>query len=201
MIYAKNNALPGFPLSIKIMGSSEEEWTHASALEDITRSIESELEDKILKYNLNLKDCLSLEWSWQEDKNRGGWECTILAHISTGSSAISVQNKRHLHWRSSDSLTDMNNDIEFAGSAHNLLLKFGLVSTERQVRMSEVANQMASPQAIRKKRFIELDFSKLEPQRVATSLNFQDGQVTQGAHFTQSLSKTTTWDRSASKPP
>jgi hypothetical protein len=183
------------------MGSSEEEWTHASALEDITRSIESELEDKILKYNLNLKDCLSLEWSWQEDKNRGGWECTILAHISTGSSAISVQNKRHLHWRSSDSLTDMNNDIEFAGSAHNLLLKFGLVSTERQVRMSEVANQMASPQAIRKKRFIELDFSKLEPQRVATSLNFQDGQVTQGAHFTQSLSKTTTWDRSASKPP
>jgi hypothetical protein len=64
LIYAKNNALPGLPLSIRITGSSEEEWTHVSALEDITRSIESKLEDKILGYNLNLKDCLSLEWSW-----------------------------------------------------------------------------------------------------------------------------------------
>jgi hypothetical protein len=45
LIYAKNNALPGLPLSIRITGSSEEEWTHASTLEDISRSIESELED------------------------------------------------------------------------------------------------------------------------------------------------------------
>jgi hypothetical protein len=182
-MYARNNALLGLPLSIRITGSSEVEWTHASALEDITRSIESEFEDKILRYSLNLKDCLSLEWSWQEDKNIGGWECTILAHISTGSSAISVQNKRHLHWRSFDSLTDMNNDIEFAGQVHNLLLKFGPMSTERQVRMSEVASQMASPQAIRKKRFIKLDLSKWVPQRVATSLNFEDGQATQGAQL------------------
>jgi len=63
LIFAKNNALPGLPLSIRITGSSEEEWTHASALKDITRSIELELEDKILKFSLNLKDCLSLEWS------------------------------------------------------------------------------------------------------------------------------------------
>ncbi len=63
MIYTKNNALPGLPLNIKITGLSKEEWTHASALEDITRSIESKLEDKILRYSFNLKDCLSLEWS------------------------------------------------------------------------------------------------------------------------------------------
>jgi hypothetical protein len=69
----------------------------------------------------------------------------------------------------------MNNDIEFAGQAHNLLLKFGPMNTERQVRMSEVVSQMASPQAIRKKRFIKLDLSKWVPQRVATSLNFEDG--------------------------
>jgi hypothetical protein len=131
LIYAKNNALPGLPLSIRITGLTEEKWTNASALEDIIRSIESELQDKILRYSLNLKDCLSLEWSWQEDKIRGGWECTILAHINTGSSAINVQNKRHLHWRPSVSLTNMNNDIEFAGPAHNLLLKSGPVSTER----------------------------------------------------------------------
>jgi len=36
LIFAKNNALPGLPLSIRITGSSEEEWTHASALKDIT---------------------------------------------------------------------------------------------------------------------------------------------------------------------
>ncbi|CAK9216023.1 unnamed protein product [Sphagnum troendelagicum] len=77
----------------------------------------------------------------------------------------------------------MDNDIEFAGPAHNLLLKSGPVSTERQVRMSEFASQMVSPQAIRKKRFIKLDLSKLEPRQVATSLNFEDGQVVQGAQL------------------
>ncbi|CAM6078409.1 unnamed protein product [Sphagnum tenellum] len=64
LIYARNNTLPSLPLSIRITGLPEEEWTHATALADITQSIESELEDKILKYSLNLKDCLSLEWSW-----------------------------------------------------------------------------------------------------------------------------------------
>jgi hypothetical protein len=32
LIYARNNALPGLPLSIRITGSPEEEWTHATAL-------------------------------------------------------------------------------------------------------------------------------------------------------------------------
>jgi hypothetical protein len=103
-----------------------------------------ELEDKILRYNLNLKDRLSLEWSWQEDQTKGGWECTILAHINIGSSAICVQNKRHLYWRLSDSLTSMNNDIEFSGLAHNLLLKSGSPSIDRQARKSETASQLAS---------------------------------------------------------
>jgi hypothetical protein len=57
----------------------------------------------------------------------------------------------------------MNNDIEFSGPAHNLLLKSGPVSTDRQTRKSEIANQLASSQAIRKKRFTKLDLSKLEP--------------------------------------
>jgi hypothetical protein len=88
----------------------------------------------------------------------------------------------------------MNNDIEFVGPAHNLLLKSGPVSTERQVRMSEVASQMASPHAIRKKRFVKLDLSKLEPQRVVTSLNFEDRQVAQEPNLTQNPPKTTIWD-------
>ncbi len=89
-------------------------------------------------------------------------------------------------------MTDMNNDIEFTGQAHNLLLKSGPMSTKRQVRMSKVASQMASPQAIRKKRFIKLDLSKWEPQRVATSLNFEDNKQPREPNSTQSLSKTTT---------
>jgi hypothetical protein len=56
------------------------------------------------------------------------------------------------------------------------------MNTERQARKSETASQMASPQAIRMKRFTKLDLSKLEPQRVVTSLNFETGQVAQGAH-------------------
>jgi hypothetical protein len=164
LIYARNNALLGLPLNIRITGSPEEEWTHATALADITQSIEPELEDKVLRYNLNLKDRLSFEWSWQEDQSRGGWECTILTHISTGSSAISVQNKRHLHWRPSDSLTSMNNDIEFSSPVHSLLLKSDPKCSDRQIRKNESASQLASPQAIRKKRFTKLDISKLEPQ-------------------------------------
>jgi len=181
LIYAKNNSPLNLSLNIRIMGSSEEEWTHVSALADITQRIESELEEKVLRYNLNLKDRLSLELSWQEEQTKGGWECTILAHTSTGTSAISVKNKRHLHWRMSNSLTSMNNDIEFSGLAHSLLLKSGPVSTNRQVRKSASASLLASPQAIRKKRFIKLDLSKLEPPRTVTPFSSADDQETQGA--------------------
>jgi hypothetical protein len=56
-----------------------------------------ELEEKVLRYKLTLKDRPKLEWAWQEDKSRGGMECTILAHIETGTNALNIQNKRHLH--------------------------------------------------------------------------------------------------------
>jgi hypothetical protein len=181
LVYTKNNSPPSLPFNIRITGSSKEEWTHASALADITHSIKSELEDKVLRYSLNLKDRLSLEWNWQEEQTKGGWECTILAHTSTGTSAISVKNKRHLHWRMSDSLTSMNNDIELSGPAHSLLLKFGPVSTDRQVRKSVLTSLLASPQTIRKKRFIKFDLSKLEPPRTVTLLSSADDQEAQGA--------------------
>jgi hypothetical protein len=92
-------------------------------------------------------------------------ECTILAHISTGTSAISVQNKKHLHWKMPESMLSMNNDVEFAGPAHSLLLESSPESTDRQARKSMLANLQASPQAVRKKRYIKLDLTKLEPPR------------------------------------
>jgi len=51
-------------------------------------------------------------------------ECTILAYIDTGSSAMSVQNKRHLQWKVLDHIPSMNNEVEFATPAHNLLRKY-----------------------------------------------------------------------------
>jgi hypothetical protein len=38
-----------------------------SALEELTKDVESELEENILRFSLSLKGRLTLEWSWQED--------------------------------------------------------------------------------------------------------------------------------------
>jgi len=97
LVNIKGNDLPNLPLHIRCMSASEEEWTPASALEDLNRSVESELEEKILRFSLNLRGRLALEWSWQEDQAKGGWECSILAHINTGSSGISAQKRKNLH--------------------------------------------------------------------------------------------------------
>jgi hypothetical protein len=50
-------------------------------------------------------------------------DCTILVHIDTGTSVLSTQNKRHLHWKTLDLVHEMNNEIEFITPAHNLLRK------------------------------------------------------------------------------
>jgi hypothetical protein len=94
LINAKGNDLPNLPFHISCMSASEEEWTPASAFEDLTRNIEAELEERILRFKLNLKGRLTLEWSWQEDQAKGGWECTILAHITTGLSGVNAQKKK-----------------------------------------------------------------------------------------------------------
>jgi len=67
LVNVKGNDLPNLPFDIKCMSASEEDWTPTSALEDLIRNVESELEEKILRFNLSLKGCLTLEWSWQED--------------------------------------------------------------------------------------------------------------------------------------
>jgi hypothetical protein len=81
------------------------------------------LEENVLRHKLLLKDQLSLEWSWQDNLSRGKIECTILAHIPIGSNLVNIHNKKHLHWKVFESISSMNNEIEFAAPAHNLLLK------------------------------------------------------------------------------
>jgi hypothetical protein len=120
--------------------------------------VEIRLKENVLRYKLSLKDQLNLEWSWWEEPSKGGMECTILAHIPAKTNAISVQNKRHMHWKALDSITAMNNDAEFATPAHSLLLKSRVVGEDRQAQKSRAASTQASPQAAKKKRFTRLDF-------------------------------------------
>jgi hypothetical protein len=168
LVCVKNKDLPNLPLHIRCTSASEEEWTPMSALEELTRDVESELEENILRFSLSLKGRLTLEWSWQEDQTKGGWECTILAHINTGQSGISAQKRRNLHWRTLESISGMNNDIAFAGPAHGLLLKTGPTSLDRQIRKSASASLLTSPQAARKKkRYVKLDLSALVPSSSA----------------------------------
>lgn len=168
LVSAKNKELPNLPLHIRCTSASEEEWTPMSAVEELTRDVQSELEENILRFNLSLKGRLTLEWSWHEDQTKGGWECTILAHINTGQSGISTQKRRNLHWRTLKSISSMNNDIAFAGPAHDLILKTGPASSDRQIRKSALASLLTSPQAARKKnRYVKLDLSTLIPSNSA----------------------------------
>ncbi len=150
------------------MSASEKEWTPTSAFEELIKSVELELEEKILRFNLSLKGRLALEWGWQEDQTKGGWECTILAHINSGLSGISAQKRKNLRWRTFESITSMNNDVIFTGPAHSLLLKMGPTSTVHEMRRTTSASLTASPQAdIKKKRYVKLDLSTLVPSKTA----------------------------------
>jgi hypothetical protein len=104
-------------------------------------------------------------------------ECTILAHIHTGTSAIDVQNKRHLHWKETDSITIMNNEAEFTAEAHDLLFKNGPSCIDHQTYKHRMASIMASPQAARKRRYIRLDLGSVEPNLTAEANPFQGTQM------------------------
>jgi hypothetical protein len=124
-----------------------------------------ELEEKILKFKLPLKDQPKLEWSWQEVPNRGV-ECTILAHIDTGSSALSIQNKRNLRWKAMELIPGMNNETEFAAPAHSLLMKADLMNSSCLESKNCAVSMQALPQATRKKHFTKLDISSTGTARM-----------------------------------
>ncbi len=79
LVYSKNQARPSLPLSLRITGLTEAEWTQDSAWADLTQRLETELEEKVVRYKLTIKTCPLLEWSWLKESSRGGTECTILA--------------------------------------------------------------------------------------------------------------------------
>jgi hypothetical protein len=63
LINAKSNDSPSLPLHLRCIGTPEEEWTLASALANLTKNVEAELNEKIFKFSLNLKGRLALEWN------------------------------------------------------------------------------------------------------------------------------------------
>jgi hypothetical protein len=161
LVYSKNQARPSLPLSLRITRPTEAEWTQDSAWADLTQHLETELEEKILRYKLSIKTRPLLEWSWLKESSRGGTECTILAHIDSGTSALSIQNKHHLHWKVFDGKIGMGNEMEFSAPAHSLLMKTEAVQSEHKEIKNWSASFQASPQAARKKRYTKLNFAIL----------------------------------------
>jgi len=84
-------------------------------------------------------------------------ECTILVYIHTGEKGVSVQKRKYLHWKALKQTPNLNNEVAFAASAHNLLMRSGEEDSTRQALRNSSASICASPQAARKKRFTRLD--------------------------------------------
>jgi hypothetical protein len=171
LVYSKNQARPSLPLSLRITGPIEAEWTQDSAWADLTQRLETELEEKVLRYKLTIKTRPMLEWSWMKESSRGGTECTILAHIDSGTSALSIQNKRHLHWKALDDKIGMGNEMEFSAPAHSLLMKTEAVQSEHQEIKNRSVGFQASPQAARKKRYTKLNYAILASSEANEEFN------------------------------
>ncbi len=190
-MHSRNQTPSNLPLCFRIIGPTEvaeKEWTQDSARADLIQRLELELEENILRYKWSIREHLHLEWSWQKQKSRGGMDCTILVHIETGTSALSTRNKRHLHWKVLDPAQEMNNDIEFATPAHNLLRKTDTGNTARQAHMNSSASLLASPQAARKKRFTKLDLTLMIASKQNTNATTPIGKEAENKNSEPSLS-------------
>ncbi|CAM6059064.1 unnamed protein product [Sphagnum tenellum] len=180
LVLSKNKALPSLPLSIRLSGPRETEetkWDPNSAWPELMQRIELELEEKVLRLKLSIVERPQLEWIWHEEQSRGGIECTILAHIDTRASALSIQNKKHLHWKALDAIPNMNNKVEFVAAAHNLLKKVDAGNTSRQAFNNKAASILASPQAAKKKRFTKLDLSRVSSPLEISGTLFQEDKT------------------------
>jgi hypothetical protein len=106
-------------------------------------------------------------------------ECTILAHIWTGPE-LSIQNKKHLHWKDIESISELNNEVGAAVTAHSLVLKRDPSSSDHHTHKQKVASLLASPQAARKKRFVRLEWGSEKANPPAGANPFQAPQPEEG---------------------
>jgi len=59
-------------------------------MEELIKHVATGLKDNVLRHQLPMEEALNLEWSWREKPNRGGFECTILAHVSAKANPINI---------------------------------------------------------------------------------------------------------------
>jgi len=72
----KEHTPPSLPLNIRLKGPAEEleeEWSTDAAWGELIHQVEVELKDQTLKFYLSISEKPRLEWSWQDEPNRGGW--------------------------------------------------------------------------------------------------------------------------------
>jgi len=169
LIHSKNHALPSLPVGLRIVAEEEEDWSSQLAMGELIKHVATGLEENVFRHQLPLKEALHIEWSWREEPNKGSSECTILAHVPTGTNPINIQNKKHLHWKALDAIFVMNNNVESVALAHNLLQKKGNEGGDRQSHKNMTSNAMASPQAARKKHFTPLDLERSQAPNAVTS--------------------------------
>ncbi|CAM6044071.1 unnamed protein product [Sphagnum compactum] len=139
----KEHTPPSLPLNIRLKGPAEEleeEWSTNAAWGELIHQVEVELKDQTLRFYLSISEKPRLEWSWQDEPNKGGMECTILVFIHTGLKGVSVQKRKNLHWIALDHTPDLNNEVAFTVLAHNLLMRKGEVDSSHQ----ELRNRSAS---------------------------------------------------------
>jgi len=101
-------------------------------MEELIKHVAVSLEDNLLWHQLQMEETFNLDWSWKEEPNKGGFECTILAHVPVRANPINIQNKKKVQWRMFDAISAMNNEVEFTAPAHNFLLKKVIEGKDRQ---------------------------------------------------------------------
>ncbi|CAM6056899.1 unnamed protein product [Sphagnum tenellum] len=192
-MHSKPHTLPNLPLSIRYVGLAiepEAEWTPNTAWADLIHQVELKLEEQILRFKFTISERPQLEWSWQEALSRGGMECTILVPIHTGEKGVSVQKRKHLHWKALEQTLNLDNEVTFAAPTHNLLMRSSEEDLTRQALRNRWASLRASPQAaIKKKRFTRLDMtimmnpetSSPDPAQGKLLKDWQVGEFTAGA--------------------
>ncbi len=72
----KEHTPRSLPLNIWLKGpveELEEEWSIDAAWGELIHQVEVELKDQTLRFYLSISEKPRLEWSWQDEPNRGGW--------------------------------------------------------------------------------------------------------------------------------
>jgi hypothetical protein len=128
-------------------------------------------------------------------------ECTILVHIHTGAKGVSVQKRKHLHWKALEQTLNLDNEVAFVTPAHNLLMRSSDEDSTRQALRNRWASLRASFQAARKKkRFTRLDMIILMNQE-SNNLDPAQGKLLEDRQVGKFAAGATTKPSGSLNPP